>query len=71
MHYSQKIVTKLPLVELWTDTYLLDAKRREFLGRTEIKSALKSAPVQFVVANPGDKLIWVSIENCYQIGTAT
>ena len=35
------------------------------MGAAQLKELLRKGPVQFVIANVGDKLSWVPIEKCF------
>lgn len=52
---------------LWNDQEELAAKRKEYLGTEQIKELLRKGPIQFVIANVGDKLTWIDIANTYKI----
>ena len=65
MELSKKIVNNIPLDYLWADKEILDIKREKYLGQIDIQTLLKNGPVQFVIANLGDKLNWLSIQDCY------
>jgi hypothetical protein len=66
MDPSLRIVTQTPLTILWTDKGELPYSREKNIGKETIKELLKNGPLQFVVANPGEKLRWISLEDCYQ-----
>ena len=57
-----RIVTRLPLAELWTERGPVAATRERSLGRAEVKALLQAGPVQFVVADTGRPLRWVPLE---------
>lgn len=65
LRFSQKQVLKMPMDQLWTETELLPALRKENLNTAQVRDLLRKAPVQFVIANCGDKLVWVPIDTCY------
>jgi hypothetical protein len=52
MDTAQKIITQIPLTELWNADGPLDARRAENLGGADIKRLLRDGP-SFVVAEPG------------------
>lgn len=56
MDPALRIVTRLPLAELWTERGPVAATRERLLGRAEVKSLLQAGPVQFVVADCGKAL---------------
>jgi hypothetical protein len=41
------------------------AARKNYLSRSEIRELLKKGPVQFGMANLGDKLVWEDVAGCY------
>ncbi len=61
-----KIVTKLPLDELWNEREQLPAHRGQQLSPEEVTELLRLGPVQFVVADVGEKLRWVPLPDCYR-----
>ena len=61
MRPDQRIVVSLPLAELWDERGPVAATRGRRLGRVEIAGMLTSATIQFVVANGGGPLRWISI----------
>ena len=63
MDPALRVVTHLPLPELWTERGLIAAARERTLGRAEVKSLLKAGPVQFVVADVGKPLRWIPDED--------
>ena len=60
MDANLRVVTQLPLQELWNDDGPLTATRERSLTGTDIKTLLRAGPVQFVVADVGTKLVWIS-----------
>jgi hypothetical protein len=54
-----RIVTRIPLVELWTDSGTLAAKRGYFLTQEDVKDRLRHGAVSFVVADCGKPLTWI------------
>lgn len=61
----QRIVTKLPLNELWSDVEFIIAKRERYLNKENLRQILKNFPVEFIVADIGLKLQRISIDKCY------
>lgn len=70
MNIERKIVTEIPLNELWDTRSVLDAKRETFLTHEDIGQLLKSQQVTFVVANIGDGLKWISPVDAYSFWKA-
>ena len=62
MDPALRIVTQLPLPELWTERGVVIAVRERTLGRADVKALLQSVPVQFVVADVGKPLRWIPSE---------
>jgi hypothetical protein len=62
----RRVVTRLPLNELWDDNGPLIAKRRRDLTHDDISDLLRAGPVRFVVANIPDPLRWVPSAECFQ-----
>jgi hypothetical protein len=66
MKPEQRIVTQLPLRELWTSRGLLAAERGRALGASELAVLLQERPMQegtrFVVADVGHPLQWLGAE---------
>ncbi|MDC0749281.1 hypothetical protein [Polyangium mundeleinium] len=54
-----KIVTRIPIEELWTDDGALPATRLRTLDRVAIRDLLRRGPVRFVVADVGHDLRWI------------
>lgn len=66
MKQSDRIVTKMPLTQLWNSDEEIDVVKKEYLTKAQLKLILKQRPVEFVVASIGNKLRWIEIENCYE-----
>jgi hypothetical protein len=65
MDAKYKIVTQLPLTELWHEDGFSTALRSRWLTTEEIMSLLRIGPVQFVVANIGTSLRWIPLVECH------
>ena len=59
MRPDQRIVTKMPLTELWDDGGTLAGERVRNLDQADLVDLLRSGPVQFLVADAGLKLRWI------------
>src|SRR6185436_19220135 len=59
MDTRQKIVTQIPLTELWNSSGPLNAFRVEGLGETDIVRLLRDGS-SFVVAETGQSLRWIA-----------
>jgi hypothetical protein len=62
MDPALRIVTRIPLTELWTERGPAAAVRERLLGRADVKALLQAGAVQFVVADGGQPLRWVPLE---------
>ena len=70
MDNDKKIVTQIPMTNLWTDNENVFAKRERYLTADDIQKTLKKYPVEFVVANIGDKLKWISYDKSFDFWKA-
>ena len=59
MDLAQRIVTSIPLTELWTSKDVLDARRAENVGPLEIVQLLRDGS-SFVLADLGQPLRWIA-----------
>ena len=66
----QRIVTRLPLAELWDDAGPLSAAEVRDLAAEDIRDLLRAGPVRFAVANVGSPLRWVPATECFQFWKA-
>ena len=66
----QRVVTRLPLAELWGDAGPVAADRRRGLSAADIRGLLRAGPVRFVVANVGAPLRWVPAAECFRFWKA-
>jgi hypothetical protein len=65
MNPDQRVVTQIPLAELWTERGRLPAARVRPLDRAELVALLHGGAVQFIVADPGHPLRWIPQVECY------
>jgi hypothetical protein len=65
MDNRKKIVTQLPLSKLWTDEGDIDAERTRHLTDKNIQEILSASPVDFVIADIGLKLQWISLDQSF------
>lgn len=65
MDPAKRVVTHIPLTELWTKEGRVDAVRGGPLGEAEIAALLRDTPSTFVVASPGEPLRWVAVRDRY------
>lgn len=65
MHASQRVITMLPLTELWDDCGPVNAVRLRFLAAADVRDLLRRGPVRFVVADVGAKPAWIRASECF------
>ena len=65
MENNRKIVTQMPMTFIWTDSENIIAKREKYLTADDIQEVLKNYPVEFVIANIGEKLKWISADQSF------
>jgi hypothetical protein len=63
---DQRIVTKLPITELWDERGSLLAERIRHLDQNLIRELVQKGPVQFIVANCGVKLNWIPMQERFK-----
>jgi hypothetical protein len=66
MRPDQRVVTRLPLTELWDAHGILPMERRRAVGREQVADLLRSGRVRFVLANCGDPLRWIPPDDSYR-----
>src|SRR5438552_1682533 len=66
MQASQRIVTELPLRELWDDSGPVAARRSRDLSAADLRELLRQGPLRFVVANVGAKPKWIAQSDCFK-----
>ncbi|PYL57838.1 MAG: hypothetical protein DMF31_10110, partial [Verrucomicrobia bacterium] len=59
METAQKVITRLPLRELWRHDGFASGSRGKWLGADDIRALLRSAPVHFVTAAVGSAPHWI------------
>ena len=70
MKPDQRIVTKLPLPELWDASGPLTGDRLRTLDQSSLAELLRTGPVQFVVADCGLQLSWIPTEQRFELWKA-
>jgi len=65
MDAALKIVTYLPLQQLWRDSKFTTTARGRSLTRIDITALLRAGPVQFVIADVGVAPRWIELGDCY------
>jgi len=56
--------------ELWRQDGSVVGPRERYLGFAEIRELLQAGPVEFVVADPGQQLMWISGVECFNFWRA-
>jgi len=65
MHASLRIITELPLRELWDDRGPVAARRSRDVSAADLRDLLQRGPVRFVIANVGTKPVWIPEAECF------
>lgn len=60
-----RVITHLPLTELWRHDGFASAERGRSLTCEDVRQLLKSGPVQFVVADVGVAPRWIPERECF------
>lgn len=66
MRTDQRVVTQLPLTELWNAQEILPLERKRVVGLKQVTALLRSGRVSFVLAGCGEPLRWIPTEDCYR-----
>jgi hypothetical protein len=66
MRPDQRIVTKIPLTELWDEKGALPGERIRQLDENLIRGLMGTGQVQFIVANCGEKLNWIPMSERFE-----
>ena len=66
----QRVVTRLPLTELWDEAGTVAASHCRDLTGVDIRALLQAGPVRFVVADIAAPLRWVPIGDCFRFWKA-
>lgn len=66
MDANHRIVTHLPLRELWRDDGFSTPSRGKTLTHDDVRQFLASGPVQFVVVDVGAAPRWIPERECFQ-----
>ena len=70
MNTALKIITRLPLKELWRDDGFTTTTRSRSLSTEDITVLLRAGNVQFVVADVGIALRWIPSGECFDFWKA-
>ena len=65
MDSTLRIVTHLPIPELWDAHGVVQAQRDRYLVEKDLIALLRQGPVQFIVADVGHQLQWIPSESCF------
>ena len=65
MEIRNRVITQLPLKELWRDNGFSAFSRGRQLTSDDIVAMLRVSPVQFVVADVGAKPRWIELSACF------
>src|SRR5882724_11779947 len=66
MRPDQRIVTKIPLTELWDEKGALHGERIRQLDENLIRGLMGTGQVQFIVADCGAKLNWIPMPERFE-----
>ena len=66
MRPELRIVTVMPLTELWQADGPIAATRGEPLSAATIRDLLRDGPLHFVIADCGHPLVWIETERCFE-----
>lgn len=66
MNTENRIVTQIPLDEIWNNKEVISVNRKRYLKKDEISQILKNSPVRFAIARIGNNLTWIEEEKCYE-----
>jgi hypothetical protein len=65
-----KLVTRIPLVELWLSSGMAVGPRRRTLNAQDIAQLLREGQIEFAVADVGRPLLWIDAHDCYDFWKA-
>ena len=65
MRADQRIVTRLPLEELWSGPRLISTVKVRDLNAEQVRELVRTSQVRFVVADVGARLLWVPNNETY------
>ena len=66
MRPDKRIVTKLPLTELWDEMGALNGESIRHLDESLIRELMRGGQVQFIVATSGAKLNWIPMQERFE-----
>jgi hypothetical protein len=65
MDYALRIVTRLPISEIWDEHGPLALRKERSLSEDDVANLLRSGPLRFVAADVGQRLLWIDPAECY------
>ena len=65
MDAARRIVTHLPLQQLWRESTFTSTARGRSLTRVDITGLLQAGPVQFVIGDVGFVPRWIELSVCH------
>jgi hypothetical protein len=63
---DQRIVTKIPLAEVWDESGSLSDERIRNLDQNNLAELIRAGPVKFVVADCGFKIRWIPTQQQFE-----
>lgn len=66
MRPDRRVVTRLPLSELWDAEGILQVEKRRIVGCEQVVELLRRGGVRFVLANCGNPLKWIAEKETYR-----
>jgi hypothetical protein len=67
MDPKRRVVTRLPLEEVWReDGFSVSVQKLRSLRTEDVANLLRAGPVKFVLADAGMPLQWIDQTNCYR-----
>jgi hypothetical protein len=70
MKPADRVVTRLPLEELWDERGVMSADFRRDLDSGQLRDLLRKGSVRLVVADVGLKLEWITSKNAFKFWKA-
>lgn len=65
MKPAERIVTEIPMSEMWNSEGALEAHRAGLLSREDVRRLVQQGVVRFAVADVGHPLRWIPAEDRY------
>ncbi len=65
MQPSKRIITSIPIHELWDDRGTVNATHSRDLSADELRELLRRGPLRFVVVDVGSKPRWLPEPDCF------